>query len=409
MHMRVGVGAVFALAAVSVLTFSVGDVAYGSHFPAGGGKVDEGQLFSEVPVVGVRIVREEDYPKRPAHYLSSNLYTTLAHGRETGNRFCAFDFQVPDGGGPLPHTHRNEWETFFIHPAQAPVAFTVGVTSDDPPQFIEEVIPDGAVVYGPQCPVHGFINKSGAFSRIFSFVMPCGLENFFLTSGEPVVDYFAQIPQITPEEIVNTAFWAEQRGDALHFLPDFTPAPAPTCPPDTPKDVISSITGKDLTDPENVKDRPTFTGPFGEERVSLLTRAEVGSITGATAFCGPGAPGRRRGGTVEYSYFSLAAQEDFPPFPPPSQNTEVFYTLGGILWFKFRAADSEDEEVVRVPPLTYLEIQPGVKFSMANLAPKGNTNKKGKKEREPAESLVISVINDCPPSSSGAIALSQPR
>jgi mannose-6-phosphate isomerase-like protein (cupin superfamily) len=389
MQMRNGIGALLALAAASVLITTVGNVAYGGHYPAGGGKVDEGPLFSEVPVDGVRIVREEDYPKRPANYLSSNLYTTLAHGRETGNRFCAFDFQVTPGGGPLPHTHRNEWETFFVHPGQAPVTFTVGVAPEPPFNFLEEEIPDGTVVYGPQCPVHGFINKSGQFSRIFSFVLPCGLENFFLTSGEEVVDYFAPIPEITQEEIVRTAFWAEQRGDALHF----PGAPAPTCPPDTPKDVIASITGED---------RPRIVGPFGEARVSLLTRAEVGSITGATAFCGPGAPGRRQGGTVDYAYVSLSAQDDFPP-SVTSQHIEVFYTLGGTLWFKF------ENKTVSVPPLTYVEIQPGVVFSMANLAPHSKNRKKGTQEREPAESLVISVINDCPPPASGVIVLGQPR
>jgi mannose-6-phosphate isomerase-like protein (cupin superfamily) len=403
MNMRIVLGSLLMLAAASVLITSVGDIAYGNHFPQGGGD-DEGPFFSEVPVDGVRIIREEDYPKRPAHYLSSNLYTTLAHGRETGNRFCAFDFQVPDGGGPLPHTHRNEWETFFVHPGQAPVAFTVGVASDpttDPPSFnfIEEEIPDGTVVYGPQCPVHGFINKSGQFSRIFSFVMPCGLENFFLTSGEKVVDFFAPIPQITQEEIVRTAFWAEQRGDALHFLAPGIPAPPPTCPPDTPKDVISSITGEN---PITGEVRRRIVGLFGEERVSLLTRAEVGSITGATAFCGPGAPGRRQGGTVNYSYFSLPQQDDFPT-AVTSQNIEVFYTLGGTLWFKF------EDKTVQVPALTYVEIQPGVSFSMANLAPSGKGRKKGSKDIEPAESLAISVINDCPPPPPGAMALGQSR
>jgi mannose-6-phosphate isomerase-like protein (cupin superfamily) len=396
MQMRIGIGSLLALAAASILTISVGDVAYGSHFPAGGGPVGEGPLFSEVPVDGVRIVREEDYPKRPAHYLSSNLYTTLAHGRETGNRFCAFDFQVSALiGGPLAHTHRNEWETFFIHPGQAPVEFTVGVESAPPFNFIEEEIPDGTVVYGPQCPVHGFINKSPQPSRIFSFVMPCGLENFFLTSGEAVVDFFAPIPPISDEEIVRTAFWAEQRGDALHF----PGAPPPVCPPDTPKDVISSITGEN---PITGEGRPRIVGPFGEERVSLLTREEVGSITGATAFCGPGFPGRRQGGTVNYSYFSLSAQADFPP-SVTSENTEVFYTLGGILWFKF------EDKIVRVPALTYVEIQPGVSFSMANLAPSGDRRKKDPQEREPAESLAISVINACPPSSSEVMAVGQPR
>src|SRR5262247_4416739 len=101
------------LAAASLLLTPVGAVADGGQARAGGRPGGDGPLVSEVPVAGVRIVREADYPTRPLYYLSSSLYTTLADGRETGNRFCAFDFQVPNGGGPLPHTHRNEWETFF--------------------------------------------------------------------------------------------------------------------------------------------------------------------------------------------------------------------------------------------------------------------------------------------------------
>lgn len=400
LNMRLVRRSLLMLAAASLLSTHGGEVAYGGHSPAGGGPVGDGPLFAEVPVAGVRIVREADYPKRPAQYLSSSLYTTLAHGRETGNRFCAFDFQVPNGGGPLPHTHRNEWETFFIHPGQAPVTFTVGVTADDPPQFLEAVIPGGTVVYGPQCPVHGFTNKSGQSSRIFSFAMPCGLENFFLTSGEAVVDFFAPILEITQEQIVRTAFWTEQRGDALHLRPDGSPLPAPTCPPDTPKDVIASITGADLTNPSKPRER--FTGPFGEARVSLLTRAEVGSITGATAFCGPGLPGRRQGGTVEYSAVALAGQEHFPP-SVTSPNTEVFYTLRGTLWFHF------EDTTVSVPPLTYVEIQPGVRFALANLAPSGTRRQQSPQAPAPAEALAISVLNDCPPPASGPLTLGQAR
>jgi mannose-6-phosphate isomerase-like protein (cupin superfamily) len=352
MKLRLGIGSLLALAAASL--FIVG---FADH--------------ANAQLEGVRIIRESGYFLRPAHYLSSNLYTTLATERETGNRFVSFDFQVTPGGGPLPHTHSNEWETFFVHEGQ--VTFTVGV---DPVtfMFIDVEIPAGTVVYGPQGPVHGFVNNSGAPARIFSFAMPGGLHNFFVTSGDPVRPWNRNdpIPPITQEEILRTAFWAEQRGDALHF----PGTPPPDLPPGTPADVISSI-----TDPA----RPRITGPFGEERVRLLTPEEVGNITGATAFCGPGAPGRP-GGTVDYSYFSLPQQADFPP-EVTSNNVEVYYTLGGVLSFKF------GDITTTAAPLTYVEIQPGVSYAVANL------------ESEPGESLAISVIAPtCPPPPTGPMA-----
>src|SRR3989442_4249170 len=186
-----------------------------AHPPTG---ADEAATVAESPVAGVRIIREKNYDKQPAHYLSSNLYTTLASGRANFNEFVAFDFQIPDKGGPLRHTHRNEWTTFFVH--QGDVVFTVGVdpTKSGDDAFITQVIREGTIVYGPQGPVHGFENKSGKFARIFSFAMPAGLDNFVVTSGERVTDFDAPIPSILdhPEEILRTAFWAEQRGDGLY-------------------------------------------------------------------------------------------------------------------------------------------------------------------------------------------------
>src|SRR5438093_9434033 len=100
-------------------------LAVNAHPPTG---AEEAETISEKPVPGVRIIREKDFDKQPAHYLSSNLYTTLASARDNLNKFVAFDFQVTPGGGPLPHTHSNEWETFFVH--QGEVTFTVGVNPD---------------------------------------------------------------------------------------------------------------------------------------------------------------------------------------------------------------------------------------------------------------------------------------
>ena len=373
--MRIHAG-FFAAVAVGLFAISLSGIAYAQVQRLNCDGVDAECLVSDAPVKGVRIVQQKDYPKRPAHYLSSNLYTTLAADRETDRKFCSFDFQVmPNGGGPDAHTHRNEWETFFVE--EGTVTFAVGVNPNPPFNFITREVGPGTVVYGSQGPVHGFHNLSSQRARIFSFVMPCGLDNFFHTSGAEVVKFDAPIPPINFEEIVRTAFWAEQRGDGLHI--PFTPGPI--IPAGTPDEVISNI-----NDPA----RPHETGPFGEQRVVLLTPTEVGNITGATAFCGPGLPGRA-GGTVKYSYFTMPTKRDLPA-PYISDNTEVFYTLGGTFTFTFANPNENSQKRVVVGPLGYVEIAPHIPFSIGNLGEGPNKN-------ETARSLAISVIppSFCPP------------
>lgn len=357
--MRLRMGYIVAIGAACLLgTF--GDVAYSQTVKLNCQGVDSECLVSEQPVQGVRIVRQSNYPTRPAFYLSSNLYTTLAAARETLNKFVAFDFIIPPGGGPLPHTHHNEWETFFVESGS--VTFTIGVDDKPPYNFITKEIPAGTVVYGPQGPVHGFLNTSAQPARIFSFAMPAGLDNFFHNSGTSVADWNAPIPPLTIDEIIRTAFWAEQRGDALY--PPNTPAPP--VPTTTPEHVISSI-----NDPA----RPTKTGPFGEKRVVLLSPKEVGNITAAEAFCGPPPIPGRPGGTVEYSFLSLPSAGFAADYV--SQNTEVFMTLGGNLSIRVTGpsggnngsgSPATQTKIVTLEPLSFVQIDPGVPFSIANLS-----------------------------------------
>jgi len=389
MRLRLRFKAAIGVACLIVLSF--GGVSYGQLQRLNCKGVDQECLVSEVPVPGVRIVQQQDYPLRPAHYLSSNLYTTLASGRETGNRFVSFDFIVPNLGGPLPHTHHNEWETFYVE--QGSVTFTIGVDPNPPYNFVTKEIPAGTLVYGPQGPVHGFVNTSGKGARIFSFAMPAGLENFFHTAGTTVTDFNAPIPPITPDEIIRTAFWAGQRGDALY--PPNTPAPI--VPPGTPEHVIASINDNTL---------PTETGPFGEKRVVLLTPAQVGNITGADAFCGPPPIPGRPGGSVKYSYFTMPVGKNIP-LPHKSQTTETFYTQGGTLTFVFTDPTNFHQKRVAVGPLTFVQISPGVEFSIANLGgspgdgdddghDNGHDNghdKKNDQSNVTASSLTVTVVD----------------
>jgi hypothetical protein len=219
--------------------------------------------------------------------------------------------------------------------------------------------------------------------------MPCGLDYFFYESGTPVKKFNAPIPQINLDEIVRTAFWAQQRGDGLH-IPG---TPAPIVPAGTPESLISSI-----NDPA----RPHEKGPFGEPRVVLLTEAEVGHITGQEAFCGPGLPPppgtvTNFGGAIKYSYFTMSASKSMPP-PFISDKTEVFYTQSGNLTFSFLDKKSNQEKRVNLGPRAFVQIAPGTPFSIGNLGGDSDKNN-GPNNNSTASSLAITVIppSTCPP------------
>jgi len=382
MKMRVHMGSIAAMGAACLMAVSFGDIAYSEEVHLNCQGVDQECLVSDVPVPGVRIVQQKDYHKRPAYYLSSNLYTTLASGRETGNTFVSFDFQVPNGGGPLPHTHRNEWETFYVE--EGTVTFITGVTPDNL-QFTTQEVGAGTVVYGPQGPIHGFINQSGKFARIFSFAMPAGLENFFHNSGTSVKDYNAPIPKLDAAEIIRTAFWAGQRGDALWVLC----GPCQPIPPDPPgiEMVVASY-----------KTAPAAASQFGnEKRVELLTPGQVGNITGAEAFCGPPPLPFRPGGTVRYEHLTFPARKDIPPTISPKFDagssfqirSTTFYTQTGRLTFLFTDPKDFRQRRVDVEPLSFIQIDPGVEYSIANL----DDGPGPKKSSDPATSLEVTVLD----------------
>ena len=43
-----------------------------------------------------------------------DVYRFLATGEETGGRYATFESLVPPGGGPPPHVHSREEESFLV-------------------------------------------------------------------------------------------------------------------------------------------------------------------------------------------------------------------------------------------------------------------------------------------------------
>jgi quercetin dioxygenase-like cupin family protein len=61
-----------------------------------------------------------------------DMYTFLVTGEQTGGAYFVMEALVPPGGGPPPHIHRNEDETFTSLKGNA--AFVWGIRRSTPAQ-----------------------------------------------------------------------------------------------------------------------------------------------------------------------------------------------------------------------------------------------------------------------------------
>ena len=120
----------------------------------------------------------------PAFWGPGDLYTFLVTGEESGGSYFAMEALVPTGGGPPPHIHRNEDETFYLLEGQ--ITFRLG---DD-----SVVARPGDFVNVPRGAVHCFRNDSSELARMVLTFTPAGIEKFFEETLEPALDPTQALP-----------------------------------------------------------------------------------------------------------------------------------------------------------------------------------------------------------------------
>ena len=114
----------------------------------------------------------------PAYWGPGDQITFLITGAETGGAFFMAEVSVPPGGGPSPHIHRREEETFFLQ--QGTLTIQVGgKTLHASP---------GDLVYLPRGIVHSFLNTGNVDAKFLMVATPAGLEEFFEEAFYPAVD-----------------------------------------------------------------------------------------------------------------------------------------------------------------------------------------------------------------------------
>jgi quercetin dioxygenase-like cupin family protein len=105
-----------------------------------------------------------------------DIYRFLATGEETDGKYAMWEAIVPPGGGPPPHIHSREEESFYI--LEGEITFTVN----------GEVIVATAGTFAnmPIGSLHSFQNATDKTARMIISVAPAGLEQMFFEVGQSV-------------------------------------------------------------------------------------------------------------------------------------------------------------------------------------------------------------------------------
>lgn len=105
-----------------------------------------------------------------------DFYRFLATGDETDGKYATFEALVPPGGGPPPHIHSREEESFLV--LEGEITFQLG---DE--RIMAEA---GTFLNMPIGSLHCFKNETDRPAKMLISVAPAGLEQMFLEVGQPV-------------------------------------------------------------------------------------------------------------------------------------------------------------------------------------------------------------------------------
>ena len=113
----------------------------------------------------------------PRFWMAGDTYQILLAGEQTRGKIAVIHFDVPPGGGPVPHIHTRDFEAFFILEGEVTLyaggPIVVGRRTD------VAVLPENI----PHC----FKNRSESAARMLAVVAPAGFDRLIETVGRPAI------------------------------------------------------------------------------------------------------------------------------------------------------------------------------------------------------------------------------
>ena len=150
--------------------------------------------------------------KGQAYWGPGDQLTFLATGEDTGGAFFMAEGLVLPGGGPPPHIHSREDESFYLLEG----ALTVQVGDQT-----RQASP-GDFVYLPRGIAHSFRNAGKENVRMLVTVTPAGLEKYFEEIFDPAVE--GSGPPPLTEAFIKRAMAAAPKYGLKLLLPGRKPA-----------------------------------------------------------------------------------------------------------------------------------------------------------------------------------------
>jgi quercetin dioxygenase-like cupin family protein len=103
-------------------------------------------------------------------YIANGLYRTIISSKDTDGRYAIIEMNVPPGGGPGPHAHKDIEEVFYVASGEIDFRTENGVYKVKEGDTIR--IPMGGAV-------HSFKNATESDATLICSVYPAGLDEMF--------------------------------------------------------------------------------------------------------------------------------------------------------------------------------------------------------------------------------------
>ncbi|XZE53550.1 cupin domain-containing protein [Planctomycetaceae bacterium SH139] len=120
-----------------------------------------------------------------------DVYRFMATSEDTNGKYAMWEATVPPGGGPPPHVHSREEESFYI--LEGEITFQIGEERN--------VAPAGMFTNMPVGTPHSFKNESNHPAKMIISIAPAGLEKMFFEFGVPLPEGSTSALPPTKDEI----------------------------------------------------------------------------------------------------------------------------------------------------------------------------------------------------------------